>query len=129
MSERGPSTTTRWTPPTVLPPGWRCYESAIDGATWRVEDVKGEMAVIATSATERDGREWVHVSISRRDRCPSWADLVRVKECVLGNREAYCVIPPRERYVNVHPNCLHCFACLDGPVLPDFRVSVEANQL
>ena len=129
MSERGPATTTRWTPPLVVPPNWRPYEQHADGGWWRVEDVKGELAVLATCSTERDGREWVHVSISRRDRCPTWSDLTRAKDVVLGNCEAYCVLPPKERYVNTHPNCLHLFACLDGPQLPDFRVDVKANQL
>lgn len=117
---RGPATTTRWTPPTILRPGFRCLERAIDGATWQHE--RAPLSIIATVSTERDGREWVHVSVAHRTRMPTWDELREIKEWVLGDAEAYSVLPPKARYVNTHPFCLHLFACLDGPQLPDFRV-------
>jgi hypothetical protein len=60
--------------------------------------------------------------VSHRNRVPSWRELVSVKELFLGDREAYKVLPPKSRYVNIHPNVLHVFALLDehASALPDF---------
>ena len=126
MSERRPATTTRWTPPAVVPASWRQRDRGIDGAAWVTT---WNLSIIATVSTERDGREWIHVSVAHPRRLPTWDELREIRDHVIGDREAYQVLPPRDRYVNVHPNCLHLFACLDGPQLPDFRVNVEANQL
>lgn len=54
-----------------------------------------------------DGGGWEHVSVSRRDRCPTWDEMCQVK--ALFWDEADCVIqyhPPRSEYVNNHPYCL-----------------------
>ncbi len=55
-----------------------------------------------------DGLGWEHVSVSRRDRCPTWDEMCQVKALFWDEED--CVIqfhPPRSQYVNVHPNCLH----------------------
>ncbi len=55
-----------------------------------------------------DGFGWEHVSVSRRDRCPTWDEMCQIK--ALFWDEDDCVIqyhPPRSEYVNNHPNCLH----------------------
>ena len=126
MTERCPATSGRWTSPLVLPAGWTFHERGLDGFTatngWG-------LSIIATVATERDGAEWVHLSVAHRKRMPTWDEIRDARALVLGDRESYIVLPPKDRYVNTHPNCLHVFACLDGPQLPDFRVDVEANQL
>jgi hypothetical protein len=80
------------------------------------------MTVICSAARERDGRRWLHVSMARPDRLPSWPDVHAVKELFLGaKRRALQVLPPEDEYVNVHPNCLHLWSCLDDDGLPDFR--------
>ncbi len=119
MSARGPATSGRWTPPTVLPSGWTFADRGLDGCT--LQNAWG-LSIIATAATERDGKEWVHVSIAHRKRMPTWEELRDAKTLILGDREAYQVFPPQARYVNIHPNCLHVFCCLDGPQLPDFQI-------
>ena len=51
---------------------------------------------------------WEHVSVSRRDRCPTWDEMCLVKALFWDEED--CVIqyhPPRSEYVNNHPNCLH----------------------
>jgi hypothetical protein len=109
-----------WQPPTVLPPFWDLVQRGDDGA-WYRNDAAG-LAVALSVGKEADGRFWLHLSISHRARLPRWSELVEAKELFLGNREAYQVVPPRERYVNIHPNCLHLFALLDvaAAALPDF---------
>lgn len=55
-----------------------------------------------------DGMGWEHVSVSRRDRCPTWEEMCQVKAIFWGEED--CVVqyhPPASQYVNFHPNCLH----------------------
>lgn len=55
-----------------------------------------------------DGAMWEHVSVSRRDRTPTWNEMCQVKDLFWGAED--CVVqfhPPRSDYVNNHPNCLH----------------------
>jgi hypothetical protein len=110
-----------WSPTEVLPPGWKVDSLAVDGAFYRHSGL-GLIAALSCS-TELDGRVWLHVSVSRRSRIPSWDDISLVKEIFLGDREAVIVMPPRARYVNIHPFVLHAFALRDpGEMigLPDF---------
>lgn len=108
-----------WRPPTILPPAWHIVEILVDGGKYR--NPRRELAAILSVNREQDGRFWLHLSASHARRIPTWPELIEVKEFFLGNREAYAVAPPRERYVNIHPHVLHLFALLDGAaVLPDF---------
>lgn len=68
-----------------------------------VKGPNGNLAVIVS-----DGMGWEHASVSRPDRCPTWEEMMSVKE--LFWREDEWVIqyhPSRELNVNVHPFCLH----------------------
>lgn len=104
--------------PSVLPPDWRLVKTAPDGATYRCGD---GLAVIASVDQELDGKLWLHVSLSRAKRLPSYEDMTRVKRLFIGRqRYAYEVHAPEAKHVNIHPFCLHLWCCLDGPVLPDF---------
>lgn len=62
-----------------------------------------------------DGEGWEHVSVSLPDRCPTWAEMCRVKELFWDDGD--CVVqfhPPRSEYVNNHPYCLHLWRKVDG---------------
>lgn len=51
---------------------------------------------------------WEHVSVSRKDRCPTWDEMCQIKALFWDNDD--CVIqyhPPESEYVNNHPYCLH----------------------
>lgn len=105
------------------PREWRLVQEGNDGRGWRL--AAGDHATVIESVSrESDGKRWHHVSMARRDRDPSWAELRAVKEAFIGDREAYIVLPPASRYVNRNPHCLHLFSCLDaqpdGAILPDF---------
>ena len=65
-----------------------------------------------------DGAGWEHVSVSRRDRCPTWDEMCQIKTLFWGDED--CVVqyhPPRSEYVNNHPNCLHLWRPI-GVALP-----------
>lgn len=108
-----------WEPPLVLPPAWVEVQRDSSGAKYVARS--RSLVAIVSCAEERDGRWWMHLSVSHRSRVPTWQELAWCKEIFLGDREAYQVLPPKERYVNIHPNVLHMFTRLDGDaVLPDF---------
>lgn len=105
--------------PLVLPPYWREAERRVDGCAY-VQSLTG-LVVILSANREGDGRRWLHLSVSRRNRLPSWEDLREVKAIFLGpTRKAIQILPPEAEYVNLHPYVLHLWACLDGDPLPDF---------
>ena len=86
-----------------------------------LDRVRG-LAVIASASIELDGKAWLHVSVSHRYQMPTWEQLVEVKETFIGSeRQALQVLPKMSEWVNVHPYCLHLWACVEGDGLPDFR--------
>lgn len=65
-----------------------------------------------------NGLGWEHVSVSRKDRCPTWDEMCQVKDLFWSDDD--CVVqyhPARSDYVNDHPNCLHLWRPIDV-VLP-----------
>lgn len=79
------------------------------------------LVILVTIAPQLDGKEWVHLSLSRSKQLPTWEDIVFVKETVLGREsKAVQVIPPASEHVNIHPFVHHLFCCNDEDPLPDF---------
>lgn len=89
---------------------------------WRFDRKDRTARIIATVAEAPDGsREWLHVSISRPDRMPEYADLTLLHRAFYGDRWAYQVFAPPNAHVNIHPFALHLWGLLDGsPLLPNF---------
>lgn len=88
---------------------------------------QGDLRVIVDCCEKEDGNQWIHVSYSRKSWAPTHGDTILVKETFIGpDRYAYAVFPAKDRYVNIHPYCLHLWARLDGTaVLPHFDGIVE----
>jgi hypothetical protein len=77
-------------------------------------------SVIATVASH-DGVEWIHTSVARTDRLPSYHDLTGLHAAVWGDGYAYQMFVPASRHVNIHGFALHLWGRADGRnVLPDF---------
>lgn len=50
----------------------------------------------------------LHVSISRRDRYPTWGEIKAVREVFYSpDIDVMMVMPKRADYVNLHKNCFH----------------------
>lgn len=97
-------------------PGW---DTEISSAWRKIGD---DLMVLVSQSLESDDKVWLHVSMSRPTSLPSWGDVRRVKDAFIGrDAKAIQVLPKAAEYVNIHPNVLHLFHCLDGDVLPDFR--------
>jgi hypothetical protein len=104
--------------PMVMPVGWQCTKVLQDGAAFI--HCTG-LSVIASVGAEYDGKRWLHVSCAYHNRLPSWDDLRMVKDVFIGkHRKAIQVIPSAEEHININPNCLHLWCCLDVDQLPDF---------
>lgn len=80
-----------------------------------------------------DGAGWEHVSVSRRDRCPTWDEMCQIKAMFWDEDD--CVLqfhPPRSEYINIHPNCLHLWRPTDGnqsmPMPPSILVGVKGGE-
>lgn len=69
------------------------------------------LKVLVSQDLTDDGEHWLHVSISRENRLPSWDDLKLAKDIFIGRQnEAVQVLPADRDYVNLHPNCLHLWS-------------------
>ena len=112
--------------------GWRLVQEGADGASFR-RRYKGkdhDAQAIVTAARERDGKVWVHVSLSlaRVARVskteyvalPSWAEITRARDDFLGPQaKAVMVVAPKSEHVNIS-EVHHIWHCPEGDGLPDF---------
>lgn len=105
-----------------VPKGWTVIRSWGDGFALSF----GGLRAIIDCGEKSDGQMWLHLSVSRADWAPSHADMKMAKAAFMGDRYAYQVWPPKDKYVNIHPYCLHLWARLHGePVLPEFSEVVD----
>lgn len=89
-----------------------------DGWAFTALDGSGSVVV---SVADADGHDWVHASIARTDRMPSYGELKALHDAVFGDGWAYQVFAPPSDHVNIHEHALHLYGRLDGaPALPDF---------
>jgi hypothetical protein len=115
-----------WEAPRILPPLWDEVErSALDGTTKYCARSLRLVAILSCSFegdTQFGHHAWLHLSVSHEKRIPKWNELAEAKRVLLGDREAYQVLPPKARYVNINDRVLHLFALLDDgyTALPDF---------
>lgn len=102
-----------------LPHPWRLVAHVEDGARWINPGLR---ASLIWSVEPHAGELWHHVSMAHFDRVPTWAELVAVKELIVGPESvAYQVVPPRSRWINDNEHVLHLWSPADGrDRLPDF---------
>ncbi len=68
---------------------------------------------------------WEHVSVSRKDRCPTWDEMCQIKDLFWDDSD--CVVqfhPPKAEYVNNHPFCLHLWRPIGWEIRTPQRVMV-----
>ena len=111
--------------PAVLPVGWRKSFNPPPFQDQHVYESGHGLKVIFTADNlAGDGKIWLHVSLSRRSRIPTYEDMKEVKEIFVGrNRQALQIFPPESQHVNIHPYCLHLWCAIEGDGLPEFAKS------
>jgi hypothetical protein len=71
--------------------------------------IGGGLKVIATIDPTHHG-ELVHVSISHRDRFPTWDEITSLRHAFYASDvDVMMVLPRASDYVNVHENCFHLY--------------------
>lgn len=104
--------------PRVLPVGWTLHTRTDDGAMFLHHS---GLSAIMSAAREQDGKRWIHLSIARRSRLPSWEELVAARNVFIGPEKLVVqVLAPAGRHISIHRYCLHLWHCLDGDPVPDF---------
>ena len=101
------------------PKGWDLEREMSDGAWWIHE--ASQMVVLSSVCREDDGKPWMHVSVSRNGRIPTYEDMCFVKKHWIGeDRKAIMVFADKNHHVNINANVLHLWCCLEGDPLPEF---------
>ena len=96
----------------------------VDLGFWlRLDNARSPLCVMVTvdlyAPTEPDAGHWLHLSVSRPTRLPTWADLVKVRdELGYADRSFVQLLPPARAWLNVHSYCLHLFSRLDADTVP-----------
>ena len=66
------------------------------------------VVIAADGAGDDVGKGWEHVSVSTERRPPNWQEMSYVKDLFWDGEETVVQYhPPKSRYVNRHPYCLH----------------------
>jgi len=70
------------------------------------------MVIVASS-----GEGWEHVSVSVKDRCPTWEEMEWVKRRLWEDTDTVMQlhVPPAE-HKNLHPYCLHLWRPLQAEI-------------
>jgi hypothetical protein len=67
---------------------------------------KGPLRIISSGSQEFG--EWEHVSVSCKDRCPTWEEMCFVKNMFWYEGETVLQFHPKQAaYINRHEFCLH----------------------
>lgn len=100
--------------PTVISPQWQDLGCILDGINHIYKNNISGMAVILSEDTMQDGKKYLHVSCSFKDRLPTWDDLKEVKNIFIGDEKvAYQVLPRQSEYINLMPYCLHLWSPME----------------
>ena len=66
-------------------------------------------------AIASDGEGWEHVSVSRKDRTPTWEEMCTVKNLFWEDEDVVIQFhPAKSQYINNHPYCLHLWRRADA---------------
>lgn len=74
---------------------------------------------------------WEHISISNEDRCPTFKEVVAIKEMFFNTGEiAFQIYPKKENYVNFHETCLHLWRPTNTNVsVPDITTVLNKYEI
>lgn len=105
-----------WTIP-LPPPGWTLVDVR-GGVLARFIRSDRRMSLLA-SAGEHHGTAYIHASVARAKKLPTYGDLCFAKEWIFGpHRYAAQVFPAEREHVNIHEFCLHLWGTLDESEWP-----------
>lgn len=105
--------------PFCCPNFWEKYRVSFQGV--RGDDTNGAIIIPAQGLKIIFSNQlgWEHVSVSRKNKVPSYDDMDRVKRAFWDDDQ--CVMQlhvPRQDHVNCHPFCLHLWRPTKGKKIP-----------
>lgn len=60
---------------------------------------------------------WEHVSVSRKDRCPTWEEMCAIKDLFWDHEDTVMQLhPPKADWVSNHEFCLHLWRPTDAEI-------------
>lgn len=83
-----------------------------NNGAFRLPARPGEIPLLVVAS---DGEGWEHVSVSLPTRCPTWAEMCRVKGYFWDDTD--CVVqfhPPQSENISNHSYCLHLWRKVDS---------------
>jgi len=90
-----------------VPDCWETLQAPAPALAWISDGLK----VLASCDRIEDQTWWLHVSLSRGRRLPSWEELRNVKELFIGRQHVAVQVFPADRdYINLHPYCFHLWS-------------------
>jgi len=89
---------------------FKLLEQSNDGGSFAL-NFKNNLVVIVASF----GGGWDHVSVSMKNRCPTWVEMCFVKNLFFYENEIVIQYHPAKKdYINIHPFCLHLWRKQDA---------------
>jgi hypothetical protein len=92
--------------------------------------VVGRNSILKVLSSTDEG-EWIHVSVSLPNRCPTWNEMAKVKYMFFNDDETVVQFHPKKsEYVNNMPYCLHLWVKKDTEfeLPPSILVGVKNDQ-
>lgn len=107
--------------------------SELQGAFFIPGPCSRELIVIASNGSAEHEILWEHVSVCVKRHTPTWAEMDFIKRLFWDDEETVMQLhPPRSRWINNMPNCLHMWRPTNReiPLPPDITVGIkEAGDL
>jgi hypothetical protein len=109
----------------------RASEAAV-GGKWKGEAPKAYKmgalhAIVSRDEVVPGDLRW-HISLSRRDRVPTWDELAKCAHA-LRPGVMFCIpMPPKSLWVNIHENCLHLHEIHDKPLTDQWQLEGEVMR-
>jgi len=96
----------------VSPKGWES-PNGVNYGCFEVHHNGNKMGVISSgSGPECAG--WEHVSVSLKDRTPTWEEMCFIKDLFWSESETVVQYHVQsDKHINTHPFCLHMWKCID----------------
>jgi len=86
---------------------WRDLDSQLPDGMRVCETGTGMRAIVS-----RDDGKW-HLSVSRPNRYPVWDEIKQTRyDLIPDNVYMAMILPPKDDFVDVHPNCFHLWEIL-----------------
>lgn len=97
---------------TNIPAGWN-HNGIFGRSAVYINKINSMTVLISLDRINPDEFNTLHVSVSRKNKLPTWDDLKKVKHDFIGAEgEAFQCFPKNSEFVNMHSYCMHLWSTL-----------------